>query len=325
MSTQRHLTWETLCEMIARGQPFRLGIDGNPRLELMVEDGGRRLGLLIPYPVDAAVPVPEFENVDVGERLIDEAAWLYISTSSRRLFQEFHAFLTGVADSIQIERTAPLDAIRERQSYWKSLFARLQRLSPEEEIGIIGELWMLLKLITSQGTGALEAWTGPVAEPHDFRIGSTEYEVKTTRKSRRSHIVNGLAQLSASPGKRLVIVSLQIEPAGSADGFSLPGLVGQIEFLLKSDPTRGSRFSALLLDKFGYSAKDAQLYQSRFSFRSLPRVVPVDEACPHLVRSAIDSAVGFRQASRIVDVEYEIDLEGLGVEEGSSEYAKFIP
>jgi hypothetical protein len=314
MEIQRHLGWERVQNLIEEGKSSRSGIEGEPWLELLVEEGGQSLGLLIPFPDLTGKGLPKFEHVDVTPRKIDGKNYLLVSTSCKTLFQEFYSFLNGVADTIQLEHRPPLEAVGERLTSWKELFARLKRLSAEEEAGLIGELWFLDGLIKAGGTAMLDSWTGPLGEPHDFAMARQDFEVKTTRMARRVHTVQGLAQLLPSDGKGLSIVSLQLQPSGVSKGFSLPGMIEGIGLALQSDPPRREKFRAILRDRFGYSAKDRELYEDTFILRSKARIIPVDSSCPKIVRSWIEAQAGTGPSARIVDVEYRIDVEGLGRE-----------
>jgi hypothetical protein len=314
METQRHLEWERLRGLINEGKSLRSGIEGDPWLELLVEEGGNSIGLLIPYSGSSRKLLPKFEHVELNVRKIDDKAYLHASTSCKRLFQEFYSFLTGVADTIQLHHKPPLEAISERLEAWRRLFARLKRLSPEEETGLIGELWFLERLISIRGLPALESWTGPLGEPHDFGLSGLDIEVKTTRTAKRIHNIRGLSQLVPTGGKNLSLISVQLQPAGGGKGFSLPSLARVILIALDPDAPGRERFRNILKDRFGYTAEDSELYEETFILRTEAKIIPVDSSCPKILRTWIDTQVGSDTSARIVDVDYRIDVEGLGRE-----------
>jgi hypothetical protein len=65
-----------------------------------------------------------------------------------------------------------------------------------------------------------------------------EFEVKSTRDVHRVHMISSLAQLVPSAGRKLYIVSLQFEPAGTGQGTTLPEEVEQVRnFLRDAQPS----------------------------------------------------------------------------------------
>ena len=62
-----------------------------------------------------------------------------------------------------------------------------------------------------------------------------------------------------------------------------------------------------------YRDEDDPQYRDRTILADTPTFIPVDDKCPRLVASTIQSAVGPELASRIgQDLTYRIDVEGLG-------------
>ncbi|MBK6456063.1 MAG: PD-(D/E)XK motif protein [Gemmatimonadetes bacterium] len=96
------------------------------------------------------------------------------------------------------------------------LFEQTPLLSTERQIGLLGELLFLERLMSRIGSDAVDAWMGPLAEPHDFRVGSREYEIKTTTASHRVHTVHGTEQLVPSLGCSLSVISILVGPPGTA-------------------------------------------------------------------------------------------------------------
>src|SRR5205823_6408923 len=102
-------------------------------------------------------------------------------------------------------------------------------LGIERQIGLIGELLFLERLVSKFGTSTLSSWIGPWGEPHDFRLQSREFEVKTTVSPQRVHIINGAEQLVASSGCSLSLVSVLLGPPGAGSGFSLTDIVARLQ------------------------------------------------------------------------------------------------
>jgi hypothetical protein len=173
------------------------------------------------------------------------------------------------------------------------------------------------------GSAALQAWTGPRRQSHDFRLANSEIEVKTTSGPGRVHTVNGLDQLVPSVGFDLFIVSLQITHAGSG-GATLEDAVDRIAAELRAEPEVERVFFELLAQS-GYRVQDAPRYQRRRRLLGPALLVPVVDGCPRLTPEAIAFIAPPFAAERIRDVNYRIDLHGLGVPDGDPRFLGVLP
>src|SRR5262249_11355959 len=147
-------------------------------------------------------------------------------------------------------------------------------------LGLTGELWMLNRLLSSMGPEAVDAWTGPQREPHDFRVRDVEFEVKSTRSVERVHLINGLTQLVPSLDRSLWLVSLQFEPAGLHAGQSLPEMLTEIRAALTVNARALQKFNDLLSRAYGQINLHADYYAERLQLRTPAQLVPIDSRCP---------------------------------------------
>jgi hypothetical protein len=199
-----------------------------------------------------------------------------------------HAVMTSIADM-------------------KDLLANRGRLSPEEVVGLWGELLVLEHVINRfDGETAIETWLGPAAGEHDFSFDAFEVEVKTTRGEARRHLIGSESQLEISPERPLFFLSLQVTLAGAAHaGRTLPQIVSDVGAnLLKSE----ARFNAAL-GRLGYDRSDADLYQMSFQLRSEPRAYLVDDSFPAITRPRLATMIPGSKC--ISDVRYRIDVGSL--------------
>lgn len=321
----RVLSWDNLRELIARGVPVAQPIPGAPLLELFIEAGGTRIGLRAPVEHIEAPPPAQYADVRIQLVEVRGHPYVEIATSSRQLYHEFHALMTLTADLIQLEGVAPLTAISESLARWRQLVATSEGLTDEERLGLIGELWVLRRLLVVHGASALDAWVGPHGEPHDLRLQDREIEVKATRSPRRVHVISGFEQLSPSEGRRLFLLSLQLAPAGLQDQpLTLGDLVRVVEQLLERDRARLDVFRWLLRQQVGYrDDRDAHVEDERLVLRTPATLIPVDDSCPALTRDLL-TPLGER-AHRIDAVRYTVDLEGLGDAEGTAPFLELLP
>ena len=205
---------------------------------------------------------------------------------------------------------------------FRSLFAQVALLSPERQLGLLGELWLLDRLVTVHGLGGLEAWTGPLGEAHDFRTGPSEFEVKTTSGERRTHLISSNNQLVASPGHDLYLLSLQFA-SGGATGASLREVVEGLRARFASLNALPG-FEDLLTPFFGRTLSELGHYNTKLELRSRPYLVPVSGSLPRLTRSD-EMSLPYSAMARISDVSYRLDVESLGWEDGTPEFLAVLP
>ncbi|MEI6566853.1 MAG: PD-(D/E)XK motif protein [Verrucomicrobiota bacterium] len=287
-------------------------------MEVFGDAINERIGLLVQLSGNVEIPREIDRLVFIKGRILRQKGQhhLELTTSTESLYRQFYQFATAVADRILLEGEAPVAAAVAELKCFDELLAPRLLLSVERQLGLLGELIILERLIHSSGPAGVDSWTGPRGEPHDFRIGKTEFEVKTSSGTRRIHRIHGLDQLFPSAGMRLSLVSVLVEPAGKAKGFSLTSKVGDIRRLLSKNAQRLDRFTRDL-NEVGWRDSDARHYTRLWRPRRPLAVVPVDEKFPRLGRQLIAAALG-SVASRIDYVEYQVNVEGLGREENES-------
>lgn len=319
----RHITWDAFRQQVLEpGLPARLAVGGAPPVWLSLR--GRALRLSTPVPDRTKVPVSPLAQITVTCTRERGCPVLEIATEREDLYREFFFLGLGIVDMIQSRGRAPYDAFAEALATWKELLRSASRLSDDQQLGLTGELWLLDRLLDRNGPGGLDAWMGPRGEPHDFRTGRVEFEVKSTRSATRIHVVNGLRQLVPSRRCRLCVVSLQWEPAGNADGETLPSRIARVRARLASSPGALALFNDLLRDRLHYRDEDAPLYADRLRLRTAPRLIEVGPGMPRITPEMLSGPLG-ETSARIDDVTYQVNLEGLGVEEGSAMFKKLLP
>jgi len=327
MGTERHITWENFRNaFIAPGVPAVHPVHhpGRPDIHLFVDSRGARIGMHIHGVGKQHQVLSPLATAQVRLVLVGGDEVLELSTSEMGLYQQFYVLLMDVADRVQLSGRAPAVAIEEALRDWKELLREVPLLTLEAQTGLIGELWMLERLIHAHGPAAVDAWVGPSGEPHDFRIGNYEFEVKTTRMLERVHVINGLHQLVPSSGQQLFILSLQFGPGGHKAGETLPGMIARLRQHLGADASKLGRFNAGLAS-LGYRDVDAERYPAQMLLRTSPALIPVDDDCPRLTQDNVRSALGSSFAERIRDVHYRVDLSGLGCLDGTPDFLSILP
>lgn len=321
--TDRHLSWERFESLIDAGPPAVERVAGEPQVEIFTDPGGTRIGIRVFS--DEPAPLTPLVEMDTRTTFVEGRRATEISTVNPGLYREFYAFACAVADGVQIASLTPVRAVDSALASWAALLERLAILSPERQMGLLGELWMVERLAAGQGwEPALLSWNGPDAEEHDFSLQTADVEVKTTVSERRIHMVGSLTQLLAKPGRSLYILSLQYTRAGLGPGKTLTEAVADLHAAVSAQAPTLARELEARLERSGWRAGHGPYYRTKWSLRNAARLVAVDDACPSIVPSTLAS-LGASRLSRIVQVSYRADLEGLGIEDGSAEFLEILP
>jgi hypothetical protein len=157
---------------------------------------------------------------------------------------------------------------------WQNLLANQPSLSPAEQLGLWGELWVILSAPNPQW--ALDCWYGPDAKTFDFSADHGEMDVKTSLQGHRHHV--SLDQVLPSPsnsGRFIYSLSVDEDPAG---GSSLSELVTKVRAVAADSVEVERKLCAA-----GY--RDDVTYQVRYTVRQdllyaidlVPRVHGVDD------------------------------------------------
>ena len=292
-----------MVEFFGDGESGRIGLLVETQTVVQCPEKWRRLSHIVARPTSL-----------YGKHAIE------VSTNSSQVFRQFFYFASAVAERIMVDSLAPTDAIALEIECFLDLLAARAILGIERQIGLMGELCFLEHFLATRGPVAIDAWVGPVREPHDFRFANREFEIKTTTAPRRVHLINGLEQLVPSKDCDLFIGSVLLAPAGAASGFSLTEQAGRIRNALSESSAHLERFNSLLEASDLAQADEAE-YTRRFVLRRPIAIIGVDNKVPQITRPLIQGVLG-TLASRVKDVVYEAEFEGLESEYGSSVFAE---
>jgi hypothetical protein len=296
-------------------------VPGTPVIEVFVDKGGERIGFRVAQIESPAHFSVDLKFLDLGFNRRGHAYWIEISTTENQIFEQFYALAVYVADLIQLQGMNTKDALIAGIDRFSELVQTEQQTSEEKIVGLWGELWLLQQIFQMHGLVAIDMWTGPKGEAHDFRYGKLEIEVKTTRGSTRSHIINSLTQLDPSINCVLYLASIQTKIAGPNDGFSVSSFTK--EFLdLIPNPYRESFLSSL--DAVGYNDMNPTSLATRYELRSQPAVTEVDSTFPRLTHNLFNIILPAQVLPRLSEVRYRIDVTGLGESLDDQFIKKFI-
>lgn len=300
--TEQHVartipTWGEVHERLTLKQPHPILISQTPHLQALIEPSLPSIGLSAPCgDLEGITPRPA-RGVRVVAFAPGEAAiWI----DEEGLIELGWTLLENVAMEVLLGRSL-IDALESELHRWRTLVSNLATTTAEAAIGALGEL-AVLRAVLNRGHDT-SAWVGRDGGAIDFRIGRIECEVKTTVGARHEHLINGTEQLQASPEFQLAIMSLQLGIAEKGTGTDLVTLVSDLV-------SGGIERRALeeTLARRGVHLGDAAT-RTPYILRSAPLLVD-SRQIPAVTMAVLHAALG-EQSSRIRDVSYRVDLEGL--------------
>ncbi|MFI9745525.1 PD-(D/E)XK motif protein [Streptomyces sp. NPDC052494] len=302
------LGWSTVEHYLGEGlaTSYRLSAaDGHPVVSYEVGHGGRDIALLVELgrnqqPPRSALPAVRIDQVATG----DGRRMARIRTTQVESMRDFHDMLLAVADRIVAKNRSLDHAFAETVDGWSSLLGRPRAMSVEQRIGLLGEVSILARLARTHGwEPAVEAWTGPYGEEHDFALADFDIEVKTTAAERRRHTIHGLGQLQAAPGRPLWFASLRLTRGGAGGRTLAESIQAVRDAVTEQAPAVLTRLDSAL-ERAGWSAEYTD--DERWTPRDEALVLAADSV-PRLDPALLAAAA----LERISAVSYQTDLTGL--------------
>lgn len=143
---------------------------------------------------------------------------LLISLADNSLSSIFAVLCEDLFNSVSDVRKEKelVKSLQNRFLKWKELFelAKSPGLSPEKQIGLFGELFLLKKLLVETGNFAecLNFWVGPDTGIRDFEKNNNAIEVKTTQTHNHQKIrISSERQLDTTLLENLFLFHLSLE------------------------------------------------------------------------------------------------------------------
>lgn len=311
-------------DYIDTGVPHLFVVRQIPAVALFIDQGAERIGARFEQVGSRGNgQVFPFAEIHVDEVVGEDRHHTEIWTDARPLFGNFYRLVSEIVAAVVEDGTDPDAALADAVERWEALISRPSLMSEETQAGLFGELWLLERLIAVQGIGAVDAWVGPLRQPHDFRLGSIELEVKTTSGAKRVHTINGLGQLEPSLDCTLYLLSLKLANAG-AGGRALPETIAAIETSLATSHAALTRFRTGLAT-VGYDPADAPLYARRRRLRDAAVLIPVTDGVPRLTADALAQVDARFATGRISQVSYAVDVDGFGFADGTEAFHAVLP
>lgn len=226
------------------------------------------------------------------------------AAGSAELFAAMTCDVVGAIDeaaSIGATEAKLLKVFLGRVGAWQEFMRKgLQALSPEAEIGLVGELTMLRTIIDAGVplTPAIESWVGPLDGVQDFELGTGALEVKATLSSNGFPArIGSLEQLDDSVRQPLFLAGTRLHQMGA--GQNLPELITEMRDIAAGE-AEATRLLGERLIAAGYFDAHAGRYVRRFTLADV-RIVEVKGSFPRLTRGSVPPG--------IMRATYDIDMD----------------
>lgn len=258
-------------------------------------------------PATEALPNGQGFSVDRADPHNDGSMWLALTrrpNGSPELFGLMACDVVGALDASAADggdqsRLARVFLGRVRA--WQEFMRKGARaLSPEAEIGLVGELAVLTAIMAAGVPShvAIESWVGPLDQAQDFEIGTGAIEVKATISTLGFPArIGSLEQLDDAVRQPLFVAGVKLKQL--AAGHRLPDFVEAVKISAAPDPEAARAFSERLVAA-GYFDSHADTYIRRFEVVGIHNM-EVGPGFPRLVRSSVPEAV--------TRAAYDIDLD----------------
>ena len=214
--------------------------------------------LLVGFPsvtIAAAEKLPESQGFAVSrlQTTSEATQWLALTRKSSGSFELFTSMVSDVVESLHAAEPSDeknlLRIFLGRIRAWQEFMRKgALMLSPEAELGLVGEL-AALDAIIKEGVAAstaIEGWLGPLDGVQDFQLGLGALEVKASISPAGFPAkIGSLEQLDDRAKQPLFVVGAKFRQADS--GRNLPTFVEDMLARLKDDQEAQRLFRERLL------------------------------------------------------------------------------
>ena len=296
--------WKTIAVSASTSVPLAAGIHFPGREEALLVSFTRKPDRDLPHGNGFAVE--RIADTQDGERY-----WLALTRAPSADPGLFGKMAEDVVDlligSRPLQEVELLHAFLRRIRSWQRFMSRAgdDRLAPEAELGLIGELSVFALLLAGGVPQRVvtSAWEGPLHGLHDFALGDGAIEVKCTlARAGFPARVSSLQQLDHTLVSPLFLAAVRgVLQVGAP---TLPERIAALRAELRMDPSVLSVFEKRLL-LAGFDDRHEPDYTRRIGAETV-RLMAVDDHLPGFRRTTTPAAI--RSAS------YELDLEMCGID-----------
>ncbi len=300
-------TWEELKQQFESNQKITNPMRGSRNLKL-IAGPGNQLELYIPTNGEDVEIELNIRAIETRTENTDNGEFFVLKVLNSQLLEFFFTFCCLLDDELTTSNKGLVKDILTVSKRWKDLVKEVRTLK-ELEKGLLGELWFLDNLIDHLGPSIIRDWRGSEGDRHDFRIQNNEFEIKTTSSDERIHYISSISQLEPSNECTLYLISIQIAPTKSGKNtLSVNKLISKIENKLGSQDYL-SMFNLKLKEYINDDISVALKMKTSYVLSTEPMYMIVDDNFPRISKTEYNN---LKHSSRINDIKYRLNVEGLG-------------
>ena len=263
-------------------------------------DGGVLLTLRHATDSAPTAQLPRLRDIEVTLSRPDESdtqilAFKLLDSNQRDIFQTLCQDIISAAAQAQSEAEAVSVALS-RTWRWHHLLrgGRGSLLSPEEQKGLLGELFVLERLLLPRmdASSAVTAWRGPLGAPKDFEIARVAIESKTRRGGATPSVsITSESQLDESGVDVLFlhVVELDEAPMDGNRGVTLHDVAERIRGWIHSVAPGSTGIFETRLSAAGYRMEDD--YSDHRWLEGATRIYWVSGEFPRVTSAEVRSGV----------------------------------
>ena len=251
---------------------------------------------------------PRLGEIRIIEPLIpDEPARFILELTQDENREIFHQLCIDIIESTRNcsdEKSALATMIRRTWRWHRMLKGgRDERLSPEKQKGLIGELRVLelAFLPRFSANDALEFWRGPERAPKDFSVGNVAIEAKAKRGSARPFVhISSESQLDCDALEALFLTITYVDESAPEiqESQTITDYISHIASIISANDPGSLGYFESRLDEAGYSAEHD--YSDIHWIIGITRWYRVAESFPRIVHAQLPAAIS--------KVEYNLDI-----------------
>ena len=261
-----------------------------------------RVLLTLRHATDSApnAQLPRLRDIEVTLSPPDESgtqllAFKLLDSNQRDIFQTLCQDIISAATQAESE-SAAVSAALSRTWRWHHLLrgGRGTLLSPEEQKGLLGELFVLERLLLPRmdASSAVTAWRGPLGAPKDFEIARVAIEAKTRRGGATPSVsITSESQLDESGVDSLFlhVVELDEAPMVGDQGVTLHDVAERIRGRLHTVDPGSTAILETRLSAAGYRMEDD--YSGHRWLEGATRIYLVSGDFPRITSGEVRSGV----------------------------------
>ncbi len=206
----------------------------------VVEKNNVALALALPDGTKRVLPLPKIKSLDIKYRKLGVRDALLVVLRDPEQVDLFSSLCADIVAAGEEGATATdaLDRTVRRTLRWHHLLrgGTTDRLSVEEQRGLVGELHVLQLLCAEIGAeAAIDAWRGPEDGAKDFELHGLCIEVKARRGAARPQVqISSADQLADVPAADVVLLVHDVDSAVKPKGMTLSDHVQIVEDIFQS-------------------------------------------------------------------------------------------